>query len=145
MALLRGCLFPDELLYDVDNNVWVKQDDDGGVLIGLTCYASVLSGNIVSFTPKKVGKEVKKGKSCATVESAQWVGPVKAPISGFVMENNDELNNEPSLLNQDPYGQGWVIKIKAENWASESMELLSGEEALEVFEAKMEAEGFSGC
>ena len=85
MARAKGCEFPDELFYNVDNNVWVRREADGTVTLGMTAYAAALAGQIVSCTPKKVGRGVDKDKSAATVESGKWVGPVKSPVAGEVV------------------------------------------------------------
>jgi len=78
MPTVRGCHMPDELLYDVENHIWFKEVGDGVVRIGMTTVATAMAGQLVAFTPKKVGRSVKAGKSCATVESGKWVGPAKS-------------------------------------------------------------------
>ncbi len=145
MGAVRGCNIPEDLYYNVENNVWARREDDGTVTIGMTAYACSLAGQIVSYTPKKVGKGVKQDKSCATVESGKWVGPVKAPVAGEVMAINDAVSATPGLINQDPYGDGWLVKMKPDNWDGESGGLVTGGDALSGFEAKMEADGFGGC
>ena len=145
MGVVRGCEIPEDLLYDVDNNVWVKVNDDGTVTVGLTSYACALAGQIVSYTPKKVGKAVKKGKSCATVESGKWVGPAKSPVAGEVVAINDAVAANPGLINSDPYGEGWLVKIKPADLEGDTKDLLTGQAALDAFEKKMEADGFGGC
>jgi glycine cleavage system H protein len=145
MGVVRGCDFPDDLYYHIENNVWARREGDGTFTVGLTAYACSLAGQIVSFTPKKVGKDVRKDKSCATVESGKWVGPVKSPAGGEVTAVNDAVQAKPGLINQDPYGQGWLVKIKPDNWDADAGDLKSGADALAAFEAKMSAEGFGGC
>ncbi|MFN4263824.1 MAG: glycine cleavage system protein H [Thioalkalivibrionaceae bacterium] len=145
MGAVRGCDLPEDLLYNVDNNVWVRKESDGTATVGLTSYACSLAGQIVSYTPKKVGKEVKQDKSCATVESGKWVGPAKTPVTGEVIETNDAVAAKPGLINEDPYGQGWLVKMKPSDWDAESGSLKTGDDALKAFEAKMEADGFGGC
>jgi glycine cleavage system H protein len=145
MGAVRGCEIPEDLNYNVENNVWARQESDGSVTIGMTSYAGSLAGQIVSYTPKKVGKSVKKDKSCATVESGKWVGPAKSPIAGDVVEINDAVANKPGLINEDPYGEGWLVKIQPSDWAADSGDLVSGSAATSAFEAKMEADGFEGC
>lgn len=145
MATVRGCEIPDELFYNVDSNVWASLDQAGILTIGMTSYACSLSGQIVSYTPRKVGKLVKQNKSCATVESGKWVGPVKAPVSGEVIELNPLLETQPELINADPYGQGWIIKMQPNCWSEEATNLISGDEAVSRFDEKMEVDGFGGC
>ncbi len=145
MGAVRGCDIPEDLMYNVENNVWVRKESDGTATVGLTSYACSLAGTIVSYTPKKVGKAVKKDKSCTTVESGKWVGPAKTPVTGEVTETNDKVAANPGLINEDPYGEGWLIKLKPEDWDGETADLKTGSDALAAFEAKMEADGFGGC
>jgi glycine cleavage system H protein len=145
MGAVRGCNIPEDLAYNVENNVWARRESDGTVTIGLTSYACSLAGEIVAYTPKKVGKDIAQDKSCATVESGKWVGPVKAPVSGEVTAINDAVAGKPGLINKDPYGEGWVVKVKSTNWDGESKNLKTGADALKAFEDKMQAEGFKGC
>lgn len=145
MAVVRGCNIPEDLSYNVENNVWARREADGTVTVGLTSYACSLAGEIVAYTPKKTGKEVAKDKSCATVESGKWVGPVKIPVTGEVTKTNEAVTAKPGLINKDPYGEGWVVRIKPTDWNADSTTLKTGQGALEAFEAKMQAEGFKGC
>jgi len=145
MGAVRGCEIPEDLSYNVENNVWARQEGDGTITIGMTSYAASLAGQIVSYTPKKVGKSVKKDKSCATVESGKWVGPAKAPVAGDVVEVNDAVANKPGLINEDPYGEGWLVKIQPSDWAGESGGLVTGGDAASAFESKMDSDGFEGC
>ena len=145
MPDVRGCQMPDDLLYDVDNHIWLKELDDGNIKIGMTTVATAMAGQLVAFTPKKVGRAVQAGKSCATVESGKWVGPAKSAAGGEVVAVNDELVNKPTLANDDPYGAGWMVIIKPEDWASVKPTLTLGSQVGPKYEAKMDADGFAGC
>ncbi|MGH8671802.1 MAG: glycine cleavage system protein H [Burkholderiales bacterium] len=145
MATVRGCNFPDDLFYNVDNNCWARRETDGTITVGLTAFACALAGEIVSYTPKKVGKEVEQNKSVCTVESGKWVGPVKAPVSGEVVAINEAVSANPGAINADPYVAGWLVKMKPADWDADAGALLTGAAALAAIEAKMEAEGFGGC
>jgi glycine cleavage system H protein len=145
MGTVRGCSIPEDLLYNIDSNVWARREADGTVTVGLTSYACSLAGEIVAYTPKKVGKRVEKDKSCATVESGKWVGPVKAPVGGEVVAVNDAVAARPGIINKDPYTQGWIVKLKPVNWDADAAALKTGADALAAFEAKMQADGFKGC
>jgi glycine cleavage system H protein len=145
MPDVRGCQMPDDLLYDVDNHIWLKELDDGNIKIGMTTVATAMAGQLVAFTPKKVGRAVQAGKSCATVESGKWVGPAKSAAGGEVVAVNDELVNKPTLANDDPYGAGWMVVIKPEDWASVKATLTPGSQVAPKYEAKMDADGFTGC
>ncbi len=145
MGSVRGCNIPEDLSYNVENNVWARREADGTVTVGLTAYACSLAGEIVAYTPKKAGKEIAKDKSCATVESGKWVGPVKTPVTGSVVSVNEAVSNKPGLINKDPYGEGWIVKIKPTDWDGESKSLKVGSDATKAFDAKMDSEGFKGC
>jgi glycine cleavage system H protein len=145
MPDVRGCPLPDDLLYDVDNHIWFKELGDGTVKIGMTTVATAMAGQLVAFTPKKVGREVQAGKSCATVESGKWVGPAKSAAGGEVAAVNEELMAKPSLANDDPYNAGWMVIIKPADWASVKPTLVPGSAVAAPYEAKMAADGFAGC
>lgn len=145
MASVRGCEIPEDLLYNIENNVWIRRESDGSATVGLTSFACSLAGQIVSYTPKKAGKSVKKDKSCATVESGKWVGPAKTPVTGDVVATNEAVAANPGLINSDPYGEGWLVRIQPEDWDGETGSLKTGGDALSAFEAKMAADGFGGC
>jgi glycine cleavage system H protein len=145
MGAARGCNIPEDLLYNIDNNVWVRREADGTVAVGLTAYACALAGEIVAYTPKKAGKAVEKDKSCATIESGKWVGPVKTPVAGEIVAINDAVQGKPATINQDPYGQGWVVKLKPVNFDADATTLKTGADAIAAFEAKMAADNFKGC
>ncbi len=145
MSVVKGCDIPDDLFYDIENNVWARREADGTLTVGMTAYGCALAGQIVSIAPRKVGRSVRKAKSCATVESGKWVGPVKAPVSGEVVAVNEALLENPGLVNEDPYGAGWIVRLRPDDWDAESGDLLTGEAALAAFAAKMDADGFTGC
>jgi glycine cleavage system H protein len=145
MPIVRGCNLPDELLYDVDNHIWFQELPDGKVKLGMTTIATAMAGQLVAFTPKKVGRKVDAGKSCATVESGKWVGPAKSAAGGEVLEVNEQLVAKPSLANEDPYVAGWMVILKPDDWASVKATLTPGAQVAAKYEAKMDADGFSGC
>lgn len=145
MPDVRGCHLPDDLLYDVENHIWLRELPDGNVKIGMTTVATAMAGQLVAFTPKKVGREVQAGKSCATVESGKWVGPAKSAVGGEVAAVNEELVAQPSLANDDPYDKGWMVILKPTGWAEVKAALVPGSQVAGPYEAKMAADGFAGC
>jgi glycine cleavage system H protein len=145
MPVVRGCNLPDELLYDVDNHIWYQEQGDGTVRIGMTMVATALAGKLVAYTPKKVGRAVEAGKSCATIESGKWVGPAKTAFAGEIAAVNEAVVATPDLANADPYGAGWLLALKPENWAEAKARLTPGGAVAGPYEAKMAADGFAGC
>ncbi len=145
MPTVKGCNLPDDLLYDVENQIWFRELGDGTVMLGMTAVATAMAGKLVAYTPKAVGKDVKAGKSCATVESGKWVGPAKTAAGGTVVAVNDALSSNPSLANADPYGEGWLLVLKPEEWDTVKGTLVPGVQVAGPYEAKMNADGFAGC
>ena len=145
MANVRGCNLPDHLLYDVDNHIWYQETGDGNVKLGMTSVATAMAGQLVAFTPKKAGRGVEAGKSCATVESGKWVGPAKSAFEASVVAVNEELAAKPSLANEDPYGAGWLVILKPADWAAAKAALTPGAQVAPKYEAKMAADNFKGC
>jgi glycine cleavage system H protein len=144
MPTVRGCNLPDDLLYDVENHIWFTEVGDGTVKLGMTTVATAMAGQLVAFTPKKVGRSVRAGRSCATVESGKWVGPAKSAAGGEVVAVNDALLSNPSLANQDPYA-AWMVQLKPEDWDGVKATLTPGSDVAGPYEAKMAADGFEGC
>jgi glycine cleavage system H protein len=144
MPVVRGCNLPDELLYDVDNNLWYKDNGDGTYTVGMTMIATGMAGQLVAFTAKKPGKTIKEGKSVATVESGKWVGPAKIGFEAEILEANDNLSENPALANSDTYGEGWMVKVKPTDPGATSA-LTPGSEVAGPYEAKMAADEFEGC
>jgi glycine cleavage system H protein len=142
MPTVRGCQLPDELLYDVGNNIWYRENPDGTVTLGMTAVAAAMAGQLVAFTAKKAGRAVQGGKSCATVESGKWVGPAKIAFDADVVEVNEALTGTPKLANDDPYGTGWMVKV---DWAAAKAALIPGTAVAAPYEAKMTADNFAGC
>lgn len=145
MPTVKGCNLPDDLLYDVANHVWFKEVGDGNVKVGMTAVAAAMAGQLVAVTPKKVGRSVKAGKSCATIESGKWVGPAKSVAAGEIVEVNQGVVDKPDIANEDPYDAGWLVVLKPEDWDSVRGGLVIGSEVTESYEAKMDADGFAGC
>ena len=145
MPTVKGCNLPDDLLYDVENQIWFKELGDGTVKLGMTAIATAMAGKLVAYTPKAVGKDVKAGKSCATVESGKWVGPAKSAAGGTIVAINDTMAANPSTANADPYGEGWLVVLKPEDWDTVKAGLVPGAQVAGPYEAKMAADGFAGC
>ena len=105
---------------------WARQDGDV-VVVGISDHAQHLLGDLVYVELPSVGKTVTKGQECGVVESVKAASDVYAPVSGEVVEVNGTLNGAPETVNSDPYGQGWLCKIKPSNLA-ELKTLLSADE-----------------
>jgi len=144
MPVVRGCTLPDDLLYDVANNLWYRPEADGTFTVGMTMIATAMAGALVAFTPKKVGKTIVGGKSIATVESGKWVGPAKVGFEAEIVAVNDNLSANPKLANTDTYGEGWMLRIRPVDPAA-TQDLIPGSAVAAPYEAKMAADQFAGC
>jgi glycine cleavage system H protein len=141
MATVNDCHLPEELYYLVDKHVWLRTADGGPVTVGIDDVAQHLAGPIVSCTLKRAGRAVPRGQSLCTIESSKWVGPVPAPVTGEIVEVNDAVRRTPAILNQDPYGDGWLVKLRPSNWEAERGELVTGAAGLEAYRTFLESQG----
>ncbi|MEE8449696.1 MAG: glycine cleavage system protein GcvH [Thermodesulfobacteriota bacterium] len=105
--------FPNDLLYTKEHE-WIKMED-GVVAVGITDYAQDKLGDVVYVELPDVGSQVARGDTFGVVESVKTVSDLYVPISGKVIEINETLADKPELINQDPYGEGWLLKIEIES------------------------------
>lgn len=140
MTVVNNCNIPTDLYYLVDKHVWGRQDGDL-VVVGLTDVAQNLAKGMLSVLPKAVGRKVVKGKSVATVESAKWVGPVPALVGGEIVEVNPAVLADPKIINTDPYGEGWIAKVRPTDWETDSADLQTGEAGVEAYRTFLDSEG----
>lgn len=110
---IEGYVFNEEYLYDEDHN-WVKLEGNTAIT-GVTDLFQKTAGEIVFIEVPVKGRDVQKGAAYSSIESGKWVGRVKAPLSGKILEVNSELSDFPYLINESPYDEGWIIKIQIEN------------------------------
>jgi glycine cleavage system H protein len=102
--------YPDDLKYHSEHD-WARVDGETATL-GITWYAQDQLGEVVFFDPPAVGKTIAKDEAYAEVESVKAVSDVIAPVSGEIVEVNEALKDAPEQINEDPYGEGWLVKIK---------------------------------
>jgi len=113
---------PADLKY-LDSHEWARVETDGTVTIGISDHAQGALGDLVFVEVPEVGKSLSKGGAAAVVESVKAASDVYSPLSGEVVAANDALSGSPELVNSDPYGAGWLFKIKPSN-DSELQQLL---------------------
>ena len=144
MATVRGCHFPEDRLYDVPHHVWYLALPGGLIRAGITPVGVALAREVLIFTPKRVGRPVEAGRAMATVESAKWVGSVRAGFAARVEAVNEALAKGAGAVNRDCYGDGWLMLLRpdAEAWSGG---LTPGAEVGPVYAGWMEREGFDGC
>jgi glycine cleavage system H protein len=105
--------FPDELYYDTQH-VWVRVEGNTAT-IGLSQFGQDIAGDIVYVEVPRVGRSVGKDEPFMSMESGKWVGRIKAPVSGKIVGANEEIEWESALVNQEPYGKGWLAKIEMDS------------------------------
>ncbi len=134
-----GCQVPPELAYDVERDVWVRLEEDGTVTLGMTDLAQTRSGKVVSVLFKAPGRVLRAGQSAATIESAKWVGPFPTPISGEIVAHNQAAFDRDILVaNRDPYGAGWLVRLRPSQPEAELAALTPGAEAWPAFKARID-------
>lgn len=102
--------YPDELQYHAEHD-WARIDDETATF-GITWFAQDALGEVVFYEPPEVGAEVTKDRPYAEVESVKAVSDVFAPLSGEVIEANDDVAEKPEIINDEPYGKGWLVKVR---------------------------------
>ncbi|MBN1299046.1 MAG: glycine cleavage system protein GcvH [Actinobacteria bacterium] len=124
--------FPDDLYYE-KNHFWAKTDDEGNVIFGATDFFQKLAGEIVYIELPMKGAKVKQGESLSSLESGKWVGKIFAPVTGQIIGANDELEDSPELINESPYNEGWIAKIKPDNLEEDLKNLMKAGKEFEDF------------
>ena len=109
-------MYPDDLKYTAEHE-WVRVDGDS-VVVGITHYAQDQLGDIVYVSLPEPGDTVSPGTSIGELESTKSVSDIFAPVSGVVTERNEQLDQTPELVNSDPYGEGWLIKVRIDDPAA---------------------------
>jgi glycine cleavage system H protein len=108
---LADATYPDDLLYH-DQHDWARLEGDDHAVFGITWYAQDSLGEVVFYDPPEVGGTVHKDATYAEVESVKAVSDVIAPLSGEIVEVNEALEDAPEKINEDPYGEGWLVKVR---------------------------------
>ncbi len=102
---------PLELKYTSDHE-WLRLEDDGSVVVGVTDHAQAALGELVFVELPEAGSEVVQGDACAVVESVKAASDVYAPVTGEIMGINENLGDAPEKVNQEPYGDGWLFRMR---------------------------------
>ena len=102
---------PEDLLY-AQNHEWVRRQDDGTIRVGISDFAQDALGDVVFVDLPDVGRDLGSGEPFGEIESTKSVSDLYAPTNGEVVEVNEELEDQPELVNQDPYGEGWMMVLR---------------------------------
>jgi len=127
----EGYFFPDDLKYE-KNHFWAKMEGDL-VVMGATEFVSKQAGEITFVDLPEEDDEITQGKPFGSIESGKWVGRIYAVVSGEVAEINEDLEDEPEKINEDPYGDAWICKIRPSNLDAEMSDLMSADDSFKQF------------
>jgi glycine cleavage system H protein len=129
MAEIKGYDFPDDLYYHTDH-AWVRIGDDGEATVGMNDFFQKEAGDVVYVDLPFEGDEVEAGEVCGKLQSSKWIGKLVAPISGEITAINEELESDSTLINQSPYGEGWIIRVQPSNWEEDEGVLMKKPEVI---------------
>jgi glycine cleavage system H protein len=132
--IAAGFECPDDLFYLIDDQVWARLEGDGTATVGITALGVFLAGEIYMCRPKMAGVDVSQGRGVAVVELAKSIVSVKSPVSGVVVEANPRLAAEPQLVHGDPYGAGWLARLRLADFEADRAGLLNGEAVVAAME-----------
>jgi len=130
MLEIRQYKFPTGLYY-TDRHLWFRKETDGSIVVGLDDLGQKLAGKIVALRLPAEGTATEPGKIFGTMESAKWVERLKSSVTGVIKSVNPRLKSTPSLINEDPYGNGWLITIKPTADVGQELSKLTTGDALE--------------
>lgn len=128
MANVEGYELPDELYYHPEH-MWARVEDSR-VVVGITDFAQKLAGDISFVDMPEEGEEVEQGERVGTIETGKWLGKLYAPVSGEITARNEAVEDDPTIINRDPYGEGWIFEMEMRDEA-ELGNLLHGNAAVE--------------
>ena len=138
MAEIKGYNMPDELYYHEEHS-WARVEGTK-VTVGMTDMFQKEAGDIVFIDLPEEEDEVEQGEVCGKIQSRKWIGKLVAPVSGEIAEINEELEDDTSLINSDPYGEGWILVIEAgeeDDLTSELNNLIHGDALADFVEREI--------
>jgi glycine cleavage system H protein len=135
MADVKGYNMPDDLYYHKDH-AWARVDG-AKVTVGMNDFFQKEAGDIVFIDLPDTEDEVSQGEVCGKIQSRKWIGKLVAPVSGEILESNEDLEDDTSLVNSDPYGKGWILVIEASNLEEELGNLMKGPALVAFIEAEV--------
>lgn len=143
VTTVRSCVLPLSLYYKIEEHLWLRPEADRSVTLGFTDVAQTTAGRmlVVSFRP--IGAHYKQGKTVAIVESAKWLGPLRAPMDGTLVAVNESLLEDAGLVNRSTYNKGWVVRFQPNDLDLKNF--LTGADAMQAYESFMERRNLDDC
>jgi glycine cleavage system H protein len=137
MTTIRGFDFPDELFYLVEHDAWVRLDADGNATTGITPLGAHISGEFIEFMAKPIGTAVERERALGMLEMSKVIRSARSPISGVIAAVNERVRTDPKLINADPYGEGWLVRVRPTAWEADARRLVTGAAIPAAVEAYM--------
>lgn len=135
MAEIKGYSMPDELYYHEEHS-WARVDGTK-ITVGMTDFFQKEAGDIVFIDLPDEEDEVSQGEVCGKIQSRKWIGNLVAPVSGEIVEINEDLEEDTTLINTDPYGKGWIIVIEASDLEAELENLIHADAVASFIESEI--------
>jgi len=145
VAFVRGCLLPLDLYYKIEEHLWLRVNDDKSITLGFTDVAQTTAGRILIVSFRPVNAYYKQGKTIAIVESAKWLGPVRAPMNGMLIAVNEMLLADAGLINRSPYKKGWIARFQPDDLTAGLQRFVTGTEAVHAYETLMARRNLDDC
>jgi len=130
MPRIEGYWLSYELYYHPEH-MWLKVENENEATLGFDDFGQQLAGEILYVELPQKGRTIEQDKVICSIEAGKWVGRLISPISGVVTAVNEELDFDASLINKDPYGDGWILRVEPSNLETELKNLLQGDAAVE--------------
>lgn len=140
---ILGYHFPHDRFYLLERDMWCALQPDGSFTVGVTSFGVALSGNFFFCRPKPVGLQVAQGATIAIAELNKSVVAIRTPVSGTIAQGNDLLAERPELIETDPYGDGWIVRITPSHWSDDLPALAHGAALHDAMLARMKLENLS--
>lgn len=123
VKVIKGYRFPTDIYYHAEHS-WARVETDGNVRVGMNHFFAKAAGTIVNIELPEEESEVQQGGVCGKVQSSKWIGNLVSPVKGRILTVNHGLTDDTTLVNKDPYGQGWIFVIKPLNLQDDLKRLL---------------------
>ena len=135
MAIIKSYDMPDELYYHEEHS-WARVEDNR-VTVGMDDIFQKEAGDIVFVDLPDEEDEVEQGEVCGKIQSRKWIGKLCAPVSGEIVEINEDLEDDTSPINEDPYGKGWILVIEPSDLENELKDLIHGDSVVDFIEREI--------
>ena len=127
MPRVRGFEFPADLWYLVEHDTWVSRDAQGMATVGITSLGAHISGDFIEFIARDVGTAIERDRSVGALEMSKVIRSARSPVGGTIVAVNDAVRARPGLINEDPYGEGWLVRLAPSQWDTDIATLVTGD------------------